>query len=78
VRPPMARLARASQKAAKAAWMSPPMRRTRLDHAAAGPAAFIAAGSGVTVINGVVMAFMPSDLVVMACSAGSGTRPGSR
>jgi hypothetical protein len=55
----MARLARVSQKAAKAAWMNPPMRRTRLDHAAAGPAAFIAAGSGVTVINGVVMALPP-------------------
>ncbi len=53
----MARLARASQKAAKAAWMNPPMRRTRLDHAAAGSALFIAAGPAVTVINGVAMAF---------------------
>jgi hypothetical protein len=39
--------------------MNPPMRRTRLDHAAAGPAPFIAAGSAVTVINGVVMALPP-------------------
>ena len=63
----MARLARTSQKAAKATWMNPPMRRTRLDHAATGPASFIAAGSAVTVINGVAMAFAASGLVVMAC-----------
>ena len=57
-RPPMVRLARPSQKAAKAAWMNPPTRRTCLDHAAAGvrSAAFKAADFGVTVISGVVMA----------------------
>jgi hypothetical protein len=44
------------------------MRRTRLDHAAAGArsAAFIAAGLTVTVINGVVMAFAALEVVVMA------------
>ena len=52
----------------------------RRDHAAAGvrSPAFITAGSGVTVINGGVMALTASGLVVMACRAGSGTRPGSR
>ncbi len=30
----MLRAPRTSQKAAKASWMKPPMRRTRLDHAA--------------------------------------------
>src|SRR5689334_12662201 len=34
--PPMARLARTSHRAAKVAWMNPPMRRTRLDHDATG------------------------------------------
>ena len=79
--PPMARLARPSQKAAKATWMNPPTRRTRLDHATAGvrSAALRAPCFGVTVINGtgingVVMALAASGWMVMACPAGSGTR----
>jgi hypothetical protein len=49
----MARLARASHKAAKAVWMNPPMRRTRLDQATAGvsSAAFAAAVSVVLAVG---------------------------
>src|SRR5271165_6522438 len=77
----MARLARPSQNAAKATWMNPPTRRTRLDHAVAGvrSAAFRAAGLGVTGINGVAMAFTGSGVtringVVMALTGPGVTR----
>jgi len=49
-RPPVPRLARISQNAAKAAWMNPPMRRTRLDHATAGVRSAAFTGAGLAVL----------------------------
>src|ERR1700728_2094580 len=71
-RPPMARLARTSQKAAKAAWMNPPMRRTRLDHAAAGvrSGALMASGRVVLEMGGAGIALTAAGLVVMVRPAG--------